>query len=178
MASCEWTKFTSQFSKSFICKLPEKARKRVPSLRAHVFQLKTAWSVFIKCCMNINYWLGQILGTQPRLPSSSKLLYYFHSETDIPGSPVFSSSSPPSLPPRSKTYHTLSQSMVSSGNFGTGAVRKRNAVDPYANFDRLQRAKQIAEKAIKVSAVFCCNNALYQWFSQSMGRDPNNGRGG
>nr|XP_009861473.2 tubulin monoglycylase TTLL3 isoform X2 [Ciona intestinalis] len=68
-----------------------------------------------------------------------------------PHSPVPPSSSPLGLPPRSKTYYpsqTLPLSCVSNN------VKKKNASDPYANFDRLQKAKLIAEKAIKSKKVF------------------------
>ena len=68
--------------------------------------------------------------------------------------PQSRSQSPPVLPPRAKTFYAgVTHSVIGNGNPSHSNVRKRNNPDPYANFDRLQKAKAIAEKAIRVCAL-------------------------
>ncbi|XP_077970518.1 tubulin tyrosine ligase 3-like isoform X2 [Styela clava] len=69
-------------------------------------------------------------------------------ESDTPRTPMPPCTSPPTLPPRSKTYFAMTSSM------GKGGQRKRVMIDPYANVDRLQKAKLKAEKAIKNKKIF------------------------
>lgn len=66
-------------------------------------------------------------------------------DMDSPRTPMPPTTSPPTLPPRSKTYFALSKGPPH---------RKRCINDPYMNMDRLQKAKVKAEKAIKNKKIF------------------------
>ena len=78
-------------------------------------------------------------------------------DTDQPASPRLPqqtrSQSPPTMPPRAKTvYAGVTHPVIGNSTSSSvhGNMRKRNNPDPYANFDRLQKAKSIVEKAIRV----------------------------
>ncbi|XP_076805040.1 uncharacterized protein LOC143448955 isoform X1 [Clavelina lepadiformis] len=74
-------------------------------------------------------------------------------DTDNMHRPIHPSTTP-TLPPRAKTYYSSLSQSSTAGTLYTVGGRKKSLNDPYANFDRLQRAKMVAEKAIKYKKIF------------------------